>query len=87
MCFGGKPPSPPPPPPLAPPPPPPAPPAPPTPEPETLVSEVNPQIRRAQSKKAKSQIAQGTGQLRIKLDPRLNTPTTGPASGVNTGTP
>ena len=86
MCFGRTP-STPPPPTLATPPPPPAPPAPPAPEPENLVSEVNPQIRRAQSQKAKNQAAQGTGQLRIKLDPKLNTPTAGPASGVNTGNP
>ena len=86
MCFGRTP-STPPPPTLAPPPPPPAPPAPPAPEPENLVSEVNPQVRRAQSKKAKSQMAQGTGQLRIRLDPQVNTPNAGPTSGVNTGNP
>ena len=87
MCFGGKPPAPPAPPPLAPPPPPPAPPAPPTPEAEPLVTEVNPQVRRAKSKKAKSQLASGTGQLRIRLDPNVNNPNAGPTSGVNTGNP
>jgi len=83
MCFGGKPPSPPPPPPLAPPPPPPVVPGPPTPEAEPLITEVNPQVRRAKSKKAKSQLAKGTGQLRIPLDPKVNT-TAGPSGGLNT---
>ena len=83
MCFGGKPPSPPPPPPLAPPPPPPTPPVKPPPAPEPLVTDVNPQGRRAKSKKAKSQLAKGTGQLRIPLDPKVNTPTAGPSGGLN----
>ena len=83
MCFGGRPPSPPDPPPLAPPPPIPEPPRPPTPAAEPLVTEVNPQVRRAQSKKAKSDIAKGSGQLRIKLDPQVSTPTTGPSGGIN----
>ena len=65
------------PPPLAPPPPPPAPPVAPLPTPEPLVTDVNPQVRRAKSKKAKSQLAKGTGQLRIPLAPQVNTPTTG----------
>jgi len=84
MCFGGRPPAPPTPPPLAPPPPPPAPPAPPTPEAEPLITEVNPQVRRAKSKKAKSQLAKGTGQLRIPLAPQVNNPTAGPSGGLNT---
>ena len=84
MCFGGKPPSPPPPPPLAPPPPPAAPPVKPPPAPEPLVKEVNPQVRRAKSKKAKSQQSKGTGQLRIPLAPQVNTPTAGPTGGLNT---
>ena len=82
MCFG-KTPRIPDPPPLAPAPPPPAPPAPPIPEAEPLVTDVNPQVRRAKSKKAKSQISQGTGQLRIKLDPQVSTPTAGPTGGLN----
>ena len=84
MCFGGRPPAPPTPPPLAPPPPPPAPPAPPTPEAEPLITDVNPQVRRAKSKKAKSQLAKGTGQLRIPLAPTVNNPTAGPSGGLNT---
>ena len=84
MCFGGKPPSPPPPPPLAPPPLPPTPPVKPPPAPEPLVTDVNPQVRRAKSKKAKSQLAKGTGQLRIPLDPKVSTPTAGPSGGLNT---
>jgi hypothetical protein len=68
---------------LAPPPPPPAPPRSPTPEAEPLITDVNPQVRRAKSKKAKSQLAKGTGQLRIPLDPKVNT-TAGPSGGLNT---
>ena len=84
MCFFKSPSPPPPPPPLPPAPPPPAPPAPPIPEAEPLITDVNPQIRRAKSKKTKSQLAKGTGQLRIPLDPQVNAPTTGPAGGLNT---
>ena len=87
MCVGpfrGGSSSPPPPPPLAPPPPPPTPPRAPLPEPDPLVTEVNPQVRRAKSKKAKSQLAKGTGQLRIPLDPKVSTPTAGPSGGLNT---
>ena len=84
MCFGGKPPSPPPPPPLAPPPPPPTPPVKPPPAPEPLVTDVNPQVRRAKSKKTKSQLAKGTGQLRIPLDPQISAPTAAPSGGLNT---
>ena len=85
MCFP-RPPKPPTPPPLAPPPPPPAPPAPPTPTkpPAPIQPDVNPRIRAAQSKKAKSQQAQGTGSLRIDLD-NVNTGgnTTGKGGGIN----
>ena len=87
MClkFGGSPPSPPPPPPLAPPPPPPEPPRAPLPEPEPLETEVNPKVRRAESKKQQSAYGKGTGSLRIKLDPSVSTGgQTGPAGGVNT---
>ena len=83
MCiFGGRPRTPTPPP-LPPPPPPPTPPAAPVPESEPLVTDVNPQVRRAKSKKAKSQLAKGTGQLRIPLDPQVSTPTAGPSGGLN----
>ena len=81
MCFG-RPPSPPPPPPLAPPPPPPAPPAPPLPEPDPLVTDVNPQVRRADSKKKKNPLTRGTRGLRINLDPNINT---GNTDSINTG--
>ena len=79
--------------PKSPPPPPPLPPAPPPPQvprvdriplSKTLIEEVNPQVRKAKSKKTKSQLAKGTGQLRIPLDPQVNTPTSGPAGGLNT---
>ena len=84
MCFGRGRPSTPPPPPLAPPPPPPVPPAPPLPQDEPLVTDVNPQVRRAKSKKAKGADARGgTGALRIDLKPDINTGTTGPAGGLN----
>ena len=58
--------------PLPPPPPPPAPPAPPLPRPEPLVTDVNPSIRRARSKKDKNPLTKGTSALRIKLDRVLN---------------
>jgi len=83
MCVGpfrGSTPSIPPPPPLAPPPPPPAPPRAPLPEPDPLVTDVNPQVRRAKSKKDKNPMTKGTGALRIKLGSTVNTPvdSTGP---------
>ena len=83
MCiFGGGNPAPPAPAPLPPPPPvPPAPPAPlPTPEPEKAV---NPQVRRAKSKKAKGEFASGTSQLRVPLGSKVNTGQSGPAGGLN----
>ena len=83
MCiFGGGNPAPPPPAPLPPPPPvPPAPPAPlPTPEPTKAV---NPQVRRAKSKKAKGEFASGTSQLRVPLGSKVNTGQSGPAGGIN----
>ena len=75
--------SPPPPPPLPPAPPPPLPPAPPQPVAEALVTDGNPQVRRSKSKKAKSQLAKGTGQLRIPLDPQVSAPTVAPTGGIN----
>tara|TARA_R100000664_G_scaffold15393_1_gene23939 strand:- start:219 stop:467 length:249 start_codon:yes stop_codon:yes gene_type:complete len=80
MCFG-RPPTPPPPPALAPPPPPPAPPAAPLPAPDPLVTDVNPMVRRAKSKKAKNTQAKGTGALRIKLGSNVNTGGDAPVSG------
>ena len=81
MCLFTRQPSPPPPPPLSPPPPPPAPPAPPLPSPEPLVTDVNPQVKRARSKKDKNPLTKGTGALRIKLGDNVNTGNTGPVSG------
>ena len=83
MCFGGGTVNIPPPPPLPPPPPPPAPPRPPTPDPEPLVTDVNPQVRRAKSKKAKNTQAKGTGALRIKLGSNVNTGSDTTAGGPN----
>jgi len=87
MCIkigGGTPPAPPPPPPLAPPPPPPEPPRAPLPEAQPLETEVNPAIKQAKSKKDRNPQAKGTGALRIKLDPNINTgAAVGPAGGLN----
>ena len=78
-------PSPPPPPPLAPPPPPPEPPRAPLPDPEPLQTEVNPKVRRAETKKQQNTYGKGTGSLRIKLDPSVSTGgQDGPAGGVST---
>ena len=85
MCFGRRSYSPPPPPPLAPPPPTPAPPAPPLPAPDPLITDVNPQVRRAKSKKPKNTQASGTGSLRIKLGNNVNTGGDTPTGGLNQG--
>ena len=83
MCLGGG--SAPTPPPLPPAPPPPLPPAPPTPPPEAMMTrDVNPQVRRAKDdrgNKTKNQYSKGTGDLRIKLNPKVNTGTGGAAGG------
>ena len=73
MCIISRPAPPPPPPPL--PAPPTAPPPPPTPTkpPEALGTDVDPQMKRAKSKKDKNPFTKGTSSLRIKLDPSLNT--------------
>ena len=83
MCLFNRPSSPPPPPPLPPAPPPPAPPAPPLPEPEPLVTEVDPKVRRTKSRKAKNTQAQGTGSLRIPLKTNVNTAGSTPQGGLN----
>ena len=47
---------------------------------------MNPQVRRAQKdrgKKATNQYQDGTGGLRIKLNPKLNTGNTTPTGGLN----
>ena len=82
MCLG-RPPSPPPPAPLPPPPPAPVTPPAPAPAPEAAVSQVNPQVRRAKSQKAKGEYAQGSSQLRVPLKPSVNTGASGPAGGLN----
>ena len=82
MCVF-KTPKPPTPPPLAPPPPPPAPPAPPLPTPEPLVTDVNPQVKEARSKKDKNPLSKGTGALRIPLKNTVNTGSDTPSGGLN----
>ena len=83
MCFGGGSPRPPAPAPLPPPPPvPPAPPAP-LPTPEPVEKTVNPQVRRAKSKKAKGEFAQGSSQLRVPLKPNVNTGGSSQSGGLN----
>ena len=85
MCVFSRPKSPPPPPPLAPAPPPPAPPAPvtPPPAPEALGTDVNPQVKRAKSQKAKNPMSKGTGALRIPLKNTVNTGSNTPSGGLN----
>ena len=82
MCLFKQP-KPPTPPPLAPAPPPPAPPIPPLPTPEPLESDVNPQVKRARSKKDKNPMSQGTGALRIPLKNTVNTGSSTPSGGLN----
>jgi len=83
MCLF-KAPSNPPPPPLPPAPPPPEPPRPPLPTPEPTIKDVNPQVRRAKdSRKKKGEFSQGTGSLRIKLNPKVNTGTDATGGGLN----
>ena len=83
MCiFGGGNPAPPPPVPLPPPPPvPPAPPAP-LPTPEPMEKEVNPKVRRTQSKKT-SEFGRVSSQLIVPLGSKVNTGQSGPAGGIN----
>ena len=84
MCFNMRTPKPPPPPPLPPAPPPPTPPIAPLPPPDDLETEVNPKVRRAESKKQQNQYGKGTGSLRIKLDPAVGTGGQAtPAGGAN----
>ena len=82
MCLGGG--APPTPPPLPPAPPPPLPPTPTAPPPDPIVKDVNPQVKRAKDdrgNKNKNQYSKGTGDLRIKLNPKVNTGTGGAAGG------
>ena len=82
MCFGGRPKLPPPPP-LAPSPPPPSKPVTPAPAPKPIGTEMDPQVRRAKSKKDKNPFSKGTGSLRINIDPQVNTGGEGPSGGLN----
>ena len=73
------------PPPLPPAPPPPLPPPAPTPPPDPVIKDVNTQVKRAKDdrgNKNKNQYSKGTGSLRIKLDPKVNT---GAAGGSGKG--
>ena len=73
-------------PPLRAPPPPPLPPRRPVPIPKPLdkESDVNPQVKRAKSKKSKNPYLQGgTGSLRIPLNPGVNTGGSNPSGGIN----
>ena len=83
MCiFGGS--SPAPPPQLPPAPPPPLPPTPTAPPPDPVVRDVNPQVKKAKDdrgNKNKNQYSEGTGSLRIKLNPKVNTGTSNTPSG------
>ena len=84
MCiFGGG--SAPTPPPVLPPAPPaPLPPTPTAPPPDPMIKDVNPQVRRAKDDrgdKTKNQYSKGTGSLRIKLNPKVNTGTDTGAQG------
>ena len=84
MCFGGGGGSPtPPPPPLPPPPPPPLPPTAPPPDPTPVETDINPAVRQARTKKDENAQKKGTGDLRIKLEPEVNTGTSTPSGGVN----
>ena len=73
--------------PLPPPPPVPLPPTPTTPPPEPVIKDVNPQVKRAKDdrgNKSKNTYSKGTGSLRIKLNPKVNTGTdTGMGGGLN----
>jgi hypothetical protein len=83
MCIFGRG-STPPPPQLPPPPPPPLPPTPPLDPPTPIEKKVDPQVRRARKdrgNKKKSQYSEGTGSLRIKLNPKVNTYNMGNRSG------
>ena len=73
-----------PPPPLPPAPPPPLPPAPTAPPPDPVIKDVNPQVKEAMDKSGKktgAENAKGTGDLKIKLKPTVNTGNTGAAGG------
>ena len=86
MCIfgGGRRAAAPPPPPLPPAPPPPLPPAPTAPPPDPVIKDVNPQVKEAMDKSGKktgAENAKGTGDLKIKLKPTVNTGNTGTKGG------
>ena len=84
MCiFGGG--STPTPPPLPPAPPPPLPPTPTAPPPDPIMKDVNPNLstKKKAGKKIKNQYSQGTGSLKIKLNPKLNTGSDQTTGGLN----
>jgi len=83
MCFGGNTPTPPPPAPLPPAPPPPLPPTAPLPDPSPVETDINPQVQKKLSSKAKNPQATGTSALKIPLKANVNTGPTGPAGGLN----
>ena len=85
MCLGGGSAPPPAPAPLPPAPPPPLPPTPTAPPPDPIMKDVNPQVKRAKDdrgNKNKNQYSKGTGSLRIKLNPKVNTGNTTPSGGI-----
>ena len=85
MCLFRQP-SPPPPPPLPPAPPAPLPPVTPVDPPTSLMKDIDPQVRRAKKdrgNKAKNQYSEGTGSLRIKLNPKVNTGMGNQSGGIN----
>ena len=83
MCIFSRPSPPPPPPPLPAPPTAPPPPPAPTKPPEALGTDVDPQVKRAKSKKDKNPYAKGTRSLRISLDQPVGTGTDTPSGGIN----
>ena len=84
MCWNRRPDPTPPPPVLPPPPPPPLPPSAPPPDPTPVETDINPAVQKARTRKDKNAQTKGTGALRIKLDPAVNTGgNTTPSGGVN----
>ena len=74
------------PPPLPPAPPPPLPPTPPTPAPDPVIKDVNPQVKDAKDDRGKKDGGEnmaGTGALKIKLNPKINTGTNSTSGGLN----
>ena len=63
----------------------PLPPTAPTPPPEPVQKDIDPRVRRARtkSKKKGSNYSEGTGALRIKLNPKVNTGTDAQSGGLN----